>query len=85
MIDAGIFKLAGIIAIIGVVAGFIGFIYKKGKETGKRKEEEETREQTEVRLIELTKELNNLVDDPNSPFGVSKPQGKWSEIRKTNT
>jgi len=85
MIDAGILKLAGIIAIVGVAAGFIGFIYKKGKETGKKEKEEQMDEQTEVRLIELTKELNDLIDDPNSPFGVSKPKGHWGEIRKTNT
>ncbi len=85
MIDTGIFKLAGIIAVIGAVAGFTIFIYKMGKETGERKKEEQMDEQTEVRLIELNKELNNLVDDPNSPFGVSKPEGHWGEIRKTNT
>ncbi|HBE44272.1 MAG TPA: hypothetical protein DDW17_02155 [Deltaproteobacteria bacterium] len=80
----GIAKISGCFGIVILIAVFIFFIYKKGKETGAKKKEEEIYEEMEARLIELTKELNSLTDNPNAPFRVRKPEGKWGEIRKTN-
>jgi len=80
----GIAKLSGCLGIVVLIAVFIIFIYKKGKETGAKKKEEEIYEEIDKRLTELTKELNSLTDDPNSPFRVRKPEGKWGEIRKTS-
>ncbi len=81
----GIAKILGCFGIVILIVCFIIFIYKKGKETGEKKKEEELYEEMDKRLTDLAKELNHLIDDPNASFSVRKPDGKWGEIRKTDS
>jgi len=78
-------KLSGCFGVVILIACFIIFIYKKGKETGAKNKEEELYEEMDKRLMDLAKELNSLTDDPNAPFSVRKPEGKWDTIRKTGS